>query len=92
MLKIYPKPDRKSYQIYFDLVLRARCCVFLFCRVKRGGSVGFVLTEKETTENENRSPRLSRKETGNSSKYSFSTEYSYVFYDDLIVIKLLQGE
>ncbi|CAH0722734.1 unnamed protein product, partial [Brenthis ino] len=45
-------------------------------RVKRGGSVGFVLTEKETTENENRSPRLSRKETGNSSKYSFSTEYT----------------
>ncbi|XP_047543771.1 uncharacterized protein LOC125075928 isoform X3 [Vanessa atalanta] len=46
-------------------------------RVKRGGSVGFVLTEKENMENGNRPPRLlSRKETGNSSKYSFSTEYT----------------
>ncbi|XP_073945723.1 uncharacterized protein isoform X2 [Choristoneura fumiferana] len=48
-------------------------------RVKRGGSVGFVLTEKETVSNGNRSPRhrpLGRKETGNSSKYSFSTEYT----------------
>ncbi|CAG9575972.1 unnamed protein product [Danaus chrysippus] len=47
-------------------------------RVKRGGSVGFVLTDKETVENGNEPPKrlLSRKETGNSSKYSFSTEYS----------------
>ncbi|XP_031769648.1 uncharacterized protein LOC113523100 isoform X2 [Galleria mellonella] len=48
-------------------------------RVKRGGSVGFVLTEKETSSNGNPSPRhrvLGRKETGNSSKYSFSTEYT----------------
>ncbi|XP_026323757.1 uncharacterized protein LOC113233028 isoform X2 [Hyposmocoma kahamanoa] len=48
-------------------------------RVKRGGSVGFVLTEKETVCNGNPSPRhrpLGRKETGNSSKYSFSTEYT----------------
>ncbi|CAF4780126.1 unnamed protein product [Pieris macdunnoughi] len=46
-------------------------------RVKRGGSVGFVLTEEETVENR-KPPRrlLSRKETGNSSKYSFSTEYT----------------
>ncbi|XP_061710727.1 uncharacterized protein LOC133520355 isoform X2 [Cydia pomonella] len=47
-------------------------------RVKRGGSVGFVLTEKETS-NGNPSPRhcaLGRKETGNSSKCSFSTEYT----------------
>ncbi|KAL0895574.1 hypothetical protein ABMA27_011672 [Loxostege sticticalis] len=48
-------------------------------RVKRGGSVGFVLTEKETISNGEPSPRhrpLGRKETGNSSKYSFSTEYT----------------
>ncbi|VVC87957.1 unnamed protein product [Leptidea sinapis] len=47
-------------------------------RVKRGGSVGFVLTEDEIYENGNKPPRrlLSRKETGNSSKYSFSTEYT----------------
>ncbi|XP_041974508.1 uncharacterized protein LOC121729888 isoform X2 [Aricia agestis] len=47
-------------------------------RVKRGGSVGFVLTEKENMENGNLSPKrtLARKETGNSSKYSFSTEYT----------------
>ncbi|XP_053600912.1 uncharacterized protein LOC128669814 isoform X1 [Plodia interpunctella] len=49
-------------------------------RVKRGGSVGFVLTEKETISNGNPSPTrrrpLGRKETGNSSKYSFSTEYT----------------
>ncbi|KOB75638.1 putative H23L24.5 [Operophtera brumata] len=48
-------------------------------RVKRGGSVGFVLTEKETISNGDPSPRdrpLGRKETGNSSKYSFSTEYT----------------
>ncbi|CAG4923884.1 unnamed protein product [Colias eurytheme] len=47
-------------------------------RVKRGGSVGFVLTEEETLENGNKPIRrlLSRKETGNSSKYSFSTEYT----------------
>ncbi|XP_023940123.1 uncharacterized protein LOC112047282 isoform X2 [Bicyclus anynana] len=47
-------------------------------RVKRGGSVGFVLTEKDNLENGNQPPRrlLSRKETGNSSKYSFSTEYT----------------
>ncbi|XP_059049225.1 uncharacterized protein LOC131844374 [Achroia grisella] len=48
-------------------------------RVKRGGSVGFVLTEKETTSISEPSPRhrmLGRKETGNSSKYSFSTEYT----------------
>ncbi|KAM3966526.1 uncharacterized protein ACR2FA_012063 isoform 2-T4 [Aphomia sociella] len=49
-------------------------------RVKRGGSVGFVLTEKETMSNgDPSSPRhrpLGRKETGNSSKYSFSTEYT----------------
>ncbi|CAK1548425.1 unnamed protein product [Leptosia nina] len=46
-------------------------------RVKRGGSVGFVLTEEDTVENR-KPPRrlLSRKETGNSSKYSFSTEYT----------------
>ncbi|KAJ2943800.1 hypothetical protein O0L34_g8120 [Tuta absoluta] len=47
-------------------------------RVKRGGSVGFVLTEKEES-NGNLSPKrrpLGRKETGNSSKYSFSTEYT----------------
>ncbi|CAG9782888.1 unnamed protein product [Diatraea saccharalis] len=50
-------------------------------KVKRGGSVGFVLTEKETISNgEEPSPRLrplGRKETGNSSKYSFSTEYTF---------------
>ncbi|XP_026726213.1 uncharacterized protein LOC113492759 isoform X4 [Trichoplusia ni] len=48
-------------------------------RVKRGGSVGFVLTEKETLSNGEPSPRrrpLGRKDTGNSSKYSFSTEYT----------------
>ncbi|XP_075983574.1 uncharacterized protein LOC142981481 isoform X3 [Anticarsia gemmatalis] len=48
-------------------------------RVKRGGSVGFVLTDKETLSNGDPSPRhrpLGRKETGNSSKYSFSTEYT----------------
>ncbi|XP_011550648.3 uncharacterized protein LOC105382460 isoform X1 [Plutella xylostella] len=48
-------------------------------RVKRGGSVGFVLTEKETMSNGNHSkrhPPMGRKETGNSSKYSFSTEYT----------------
>ncbi|CAB3231394.1 unnamed protein product [Arctia plantaginis] len=48
-------------------------------RVKRGGSVGFVLTEKETMSNGNPSPKhrpLDRNETGNSSKYSFSTEYT----------------
>nr|XP_049698790.1 uncharacterized protein LOC110371351 isoform X3 [Helicoverpa armigera] len=48
-------------------------------RVKRGGSVGFVLTEKETVSNGDPSPRhrpIGRKETGNSSKYSFSTEYT----------------
>ncbi|XP_035430092.2 uncharacterized protein LOC118262659 isoform X8 [Spodoptera frugiperda] len=48
-------------------------------RVKRGGSVGFVLTEKETVSNGDPSPRhrpLGRKDTGNSSKYSFSTEYT----------------
>ncbi|KAL4715231.1 hypothetical protein ACJJTC_007813 [Scirpophaga incertulas] len=48
-------------------------------RVKRGGSVGFVLTDKETISNGEPSPRrrpLCRKETGNSSKYSFSTEYT----------------
>ncbi|XP_049887412.1 uncharacterized protein LOC126381892 isoform X2 [Pectinophora gossypiella] len=48
-------------------------------RVKRGGSVGFVLTDKETVSNGNPSPRhrpLCRRETGNSSKYSFSTEYT----------------
>ncbi|CAH0406054.1 unnamed protein product [Chilo suppressalis] len=49
-------------------------------KVKRGGSVGFVLTEKETISNgcdpcPRRRP-LGRKETGNSSKYSFSTEYT----------------
>ncbi|XP_048004544.1 uncharacterized protein LOC125240619 isoform X3 [Leguminivora glycinivorella] len=47
-------------------------------RVKRGGSVGFVLTEKDAS-NGNQSPRhcaVGRKETGNSSKYSFSTEYT----------------
>lgn len=50
-----------------------------FCRVKRGGSVGFVLTDKETISNGQPSPNhrpLGRKETGNSSKYSFSTEYT----------------
>ncbi|KAJ0181287.1 hypothetical protein K1T71_003372 [Dendrolimus kikuchii] len=48
-------------------------------RVKRGGSVGFVLTEKEAMSNGQPSPNhrpLGRKETGNSSKYSFSTEYT----------------
>ncbi|CAH2068829.1 unnamed protein product, partial [Iphiclides podalirius] len=48
-------------------------------RVKRGSSVGFVLTEKEILDNGNISPTprpLERKETGNSSKYSFSTEYT----------------
>lgn len=48
-------------------------------RVKRGGSVGFVLTEKETISNGNPTPKqkpLCRKESGNSSKYSFSTEYT----------------
>ncbi|XP_072935833.1 uncharacterized protein [Epargyreus clarus] len=48
-------------------------------RVKRGGSVGFVLTEKETINNGNSPTRnqiLGRKDTGNSSKYSFSTEYT----------------
>ncbi|GBP22913.1 Poly(ADP-ribose) glycohydrolase 1 [Eumeta japonica] len=48
--------------------------------VKRGGSVGFVLTDRETVSNGAAlSPRkkpLGRKETGNSSKYSFSTEYT----------------
>ncbi|XP_062528590.1 uncharacterized protein LOC101742248 isoform X3 [Bombyx mori] len=48
-------------------------------RIKRGGSGGFVLTDKETTVNGDLSPRrrpLGRKDTGNSSKYSFSTEYT----------------
>ncbi|CAH0600340.1 unnamed protein product [Chrysodeixis includens] len=48
-------------------------------RVKRGGSVGFVLTEKESVSNGEPSPRrraLARNDTGNSSKYSFSTEYT----------------
>lgn len=67
---------KRTYSI--NLVLRAIFYMFEFCRVKRGGSVGFVLTEQESTENGNKPPRLSRKETGNSSKYSFSTEYTYV--------------
>ncbi|CAG4963284.1 unnamed protein product [Parnassius apollo] len=48
-------------------------------RVKRGSSVGFVLTDKEIVDNGNISPSrspLERKQTGNSSKYSFSTEYT----------------
>lgn len=48
-------------------------------RVKRGGSVGFVLNDKESRSNGEPSPRrrpLGRRETGNSSKYSFSTEYT----------------
>ncbi|CAK1599981.1 unnamed protein product [Parnassius mnemosyne] len=48
-------------------------------RVKRGSSVGFVLTDKEIVDNGNPSmsrPPLERKQTGNSSKYSFSTEYT----------------
>lgn len=41
--------------------------------------MGFVLTEKETVSNGNpptRHPPLGRQQTGNSSKYSFSTEYT----------------
>ncbi|XP_013148703.1 PREDICTED: uncharacterized protein LOC106111229 isoform X2 [Papilio polytes] len=48
-------------------------------RVKRGSSVGFVLTDKEILDNGNTSLSrrpIERKETGNSSKYSFSTEYT----------------
>lgn len=48
-------------------------------RVKRGGSVGFVLTDKETISNGDPSPKhrpIGRRESGNSSKYSFSTEYT----------------
>ncbi|KAG6452676.1 hypothetical protein O3G_MSEX007713 [Manduca sexta] len=48
-------------------------------RVKRGGSVGFVLTDSQVMGNGESSPRhrpLGKKETGNSSKYSFSTEYT----------------
>ncbi|XP_013166960.1 PREDICTED: uncharacterized protein LOC106117277 isoform X1 [Papilio xuthus] len=47
-------------------------------RVKRGSSVGFVLTDKEVDNGNTSLSRrpIERKETGNSSKYSFSTEYT----------------
>ncbi|XP_068628369.1 uncharacterized protein [Battus philenor] len=47
-------------------------------RVKRGSSVGFVLTDQEILHGNSSlsRPPLERKETGNSSKYSFSTEYT----------------